>query len=97
MNDRLATVEQSEEEFLAAEPRDLKEEEKAVTMMKRTPQPALTQSRLTGSGMLKIQNPTGSPTPGGSKATASDRSLSEGDSFVSSETIRSPDHGHQHA
>ena len=94
MSDRLATVEQLEEEFTTAGLRGLKEEGKAANMMKRTPQPALTQSRLTGSGMLKIQNPTGSPTPGGSKATAngrSDRSLSEGDSFVSSETIRSPE------
>ena len=63
--------------------------------MKRTPQPTLTQSRLTGSGVLKIQ---GSPQPPGIKATPAtgpsasrDRSFSEGDSMTSTETFKSPE------
>ena len=63
--------------------------------MKRTPQPTLTQSRLTGSGVLKIQ---GSPQPPGVKATPAagppagrDRSFSEGDSMTSTETFKSPE------
>ena len=53
--------------------------------MKRTPQGNLTQSRLTGSGMLKIQqNGDRCPPPD------RDESCSENDSFVSSETITSP-------
>ena len=84
-------MEQLEEDFGADELSGPEKEREEVVTMKRTPQPTLTQSRLTGSGMLKIQNPIGSPTPGGSKDTARDRSFSEGDSFVSSETIRSPE------
>ena len=60
--------------------------------MKRTPQPTLTQSRLTGSGTLKIQ---GAPPPQGPKTAAAsatqgvrDRSFSEGDSI---ETFKSPE------
>ena len=61
--------------------------------MKRTPQPALTQSRLTGSGMLKIQGAAPSQ-PADKPCTVGqvrDRSFSEGDSMASAETFKSPE------
>ena len=61
--------------------------------MKRTPQPALTQSRLTGSGMLKIQSTASSQPPDkpGTVGQVRDRSFSEGDSMASAETFKSPE------
>ena len=66
-------------------PPALKRGRQITGSMKRTPQGNLTQSRLTGSGMLKIQqNGDRRPPPD------RDESCSENDSFVSSETITSP-------
>ena len=62
-----------------------------VAAMKRTPQPTLTQSRLTGNGMLKLHTTGAAPQGGGAQATpARDRSFSEGDSLSSTGTRVSP-------
>ena len=63
--------------------------------MKRTPQPTLTQSRLTGFGVLKIQGATqtqgAKTTPVSGPTGARDRSFSEGDSMTITETFKSPE------
>ena len=75
-----------------ARPKPLAEKENTNVIrvaMKRTPQPALTQSRLTGTGMLKIQGNGRLPT-GEQRSPPRDRSFSEGDSLTSTETVTSP-------
>ena len=60
--------------------------------MKRTPQPTLTQSRLAGTGVLKIQGSAASQNTAAVSGPANirDRSFSEGDSMTSTETFKSP-------
>ena len=88
----LVTVAQVERGLLLGTAPERQGEEK----MKRTPQPTLTQSRLTGSGMLKIQgngpipSTSGAP-PAGPQTPQRDRSFSEGDSMASTETFKSPE------
>ena len=66
-------------------------EKRGCNMMKRTPQPTLTQSRLTGSGMLGIHSTASSQPADPQGVAARNRSFSEGDSVTSVETFRSPE------
>ena len=59
--------------------------------MKRTPQPTLTQSRLTGSGMLKIQGASQNASQVAGRSQTTNRSFSDGDSMTSTETFKSPE------
>ena len=66
---------------------DLKKGRTVGTKMKRTPQQVLTQPKLTSMLQKRGHDP---PVAGPAGPRSHDRSLSEGDSWTSTETVRSP-------
>lgn len=66
--------------------------------MRRTPQPTLTQAKLTGNGMLQLQQPAGTQPHGTSeppagRATATSNSSVPGQLQADMDTSGPPDHG----